>query len=195
MNDDEWFALLHALRLLGHATVGQLTGRLDASSDEVESRLLDAEATGLVTRNVFDDGWSLTSAGKARGEALAAMELDRVGARPALTTELDTFGPVNQQVTAACTRWQLTELGLAQPPAPYDGVLADLADAADQLAAIEQRLSRHLRRFAGYHRRFSTALRHSETDAGWVTGNDRDSAHRVWFELHEDLLATLGRDR
>lgn len=195
MNDDEWFALLHALRLLGHATVGQLTERLDATADEVEDRVLDAEARGLVAKSAFGDGWSLTSTGTVRDEALAAAELDRAGARLAVASELDAFGPVNHQVTAACTRWQLTELGLAQPPVPRAEVLADLADAADQLAAIEQRLSRHLRRFAGYHRRFAAALRHAETEPGWVTGIDRDSAHRVWFELHEDLLATLGRQR
>ncbi|WP_459547562.1 hypothetical protein [Nocardia sp. X0981] len=29
----------------------------------------------------------------------------------------------------------------------------------------------------------------------WMDRTDVDSRHRVWFELHEDLLATLGIDR
>ncbi|WP_298328097.1 hypothetical protein [Haloactinopolyspora sp.] len=41
----------------------------------------------------------------------------------------------------------------------------------------------------------STAVTRARTDPTWVTATDRESAHRVWFELHEDLLATLGRTR
>ena len=29
----------------------------------------------------------------------------------------------------------------------------------------------------------------------WVSGARIDSYHTVWFELHEDLLTSLGRDR
>ena len=29
----------------------------------------------------------------------------------------------------------------------------------------------------------------------WVDRTDIDSCHRVWFELHEDLIATLGLSR
>lgn len=43
--------------------------------------------------------------------------------------------------------------------------------------------------------RFTAVLHHAADDSGWVTGTDRDSAHRVWFELHEDLIATLGLTR
>jgi hypothetical protein len=32
-------------------------------------------------------------------------------------------------------------------------------------------------------------------DRPWVDGSDRDSCHTVWFQLHEDLLATLGLRR
>ncbi|MEK8226978.1 hypothetical protein NKG05_14185 [Oerskovia sp. M15] len=32
-------------------------------------------------------------------------------------------------------------------------------------------------------------------EGGWVDRTDVDSCHRVWFELHEDLVATLGIDR
>ena len=32
-------------------------------------------------------------------------------------------------------------------------------------------------------------------ERGWVDGVGLDSCHRVWFEVHEDLLATLGIPR
>jgi hypothetical protein len=32
-------------------------------------------------------------------------------------------------------------------------------------------------------------------DKEWFTGPLVDSYHTVWFELHEDLMATLGLER
>ncbi|HEY6685982.1 MAG TPA: hypothetical protein VI094_07210 [Propionibacteriaceae bacterium] len=53
-----------------------------------------------------------------------------------------------------------------------------------------------LDRFDGYADRFSTALdRIDRRDSSWVTGVGIDSCHTVWFELHEDLLATLNIER
>ncbi|MFA1541844.1 hypothetical protein [Actinomadura monticuli] len=67
--------------------------------------------------------------------------------------------------------------------------------SAAGLAAVKERLSMRLARFTGYHARFTAAVARARDDPSWVTATDRDSAHRVWFELHEDLLATLGRPR
>ncbi len=57
-------------------------------------------------------------------------------------------------------------------------------------------LSDVLARFDGYGTRFATALgRVQAGDHAWVDGVGRDSCHAVWFELHEDLIATLGLSR
>jgi len=189
--------VLHAVRVLGYAGTARIAGRSGLPVDTAEDLLLDAGSRGHVTWTQFADegGWSLTEAGRAEGERLLAAELDDAGARAVVESVLDGFGPLNDLVAAACTRWQLTELGVAATPAALADVLADLARAAEGLAGIEQRLTASLRRFAGYHARFSDAVERARHDAGWVTATDRDSAHRVWFELHEDLLATLGRAR
>lgn len=49
-----------------------------------------------------------------------------------------------------------------------------------------------LPRFGGYTARLQYALENAALDAAWLTATDRDSFHRIWFELHEDLIATLG---
>lgn len=188
---------LHAVRVLGYATTQQVSARFGLDEGVAEELLLDAQASGWVTWDRFADsgGWSLTEAGKGHGERLLTGELDSTAARAVVERELDGFGPLNDLVAGACTRWQLTELGIAQPPTPLASVLGDLTRAADGLAALEARLTAALARFAGYHRRFTAALARAHDDHAWITGTDRDSAHRVWFELHEDLLATLGRSR
>ena len=189
--------VLHAVRVLGYARTPRIAARCDLPADAVGELLLDARSRGHVSWTQFADegGWSVTEAGKAEGERLLAAELDDTGARPVLEAVMDGFATLNDLVGAACTRWQLTELGIAAAPAALSGVLADLSRAAAGLAVIEERLTAYLRRFAGYHARFRDAVERAHGDAGWVTATDRDSAHRVWFELHEDLLATLGRTR
>ena len=53
-----------------------------------------------------------------------------------------------------------------------------------------------LTRFRGYDTRFNAALKRDRSGhTAWVDRTDVDSCHRVWFELHEDLVATLGVDR
>lgn len=105
------------------------------------------------------------------------------------------FESLNRLVADACTRWQLTEMGIAEPPANLTDVVKDLSRGGAGWAVLEDRLVQRLPRLSGYHERFSVAVDRARTDPSWVAATDRESAQRVWFELHEDLLATLGRSR
>jgi hypothetical protein len=88
-------------------------------------------------------------------------------------------------------------------------VLNDHADPAYDAAVLERLGGFHvgacemlaeleglLPRFAAYRPRLDTALdRAGRGGVDWVTKPMIDSYHTVWFELHEDFLATLGRQR
>jgi hypothetical protein len=51
-------------------------------------------------------------------------------------------------------------------------------------------------RFRSYERRLASALEQLRAgDERFFTGVTVDSFHTVWFECHEDLIQTLGRDR
>jgi hypothetical protein len=53
-----------------------------------------------------------------------------------------------------------------------------------------------LDRFGRYEDRLSAAVARVEAgDHDWFTKPLIDSYHTVWFELHEDLLSTLGKER
>lgn len=189
--------VLHAVRTLGYATAARVAGRLGLAEVETTEHLLDAQARGWVAHSSFagDGGWSLTEAGRREGERLLAAELDDAGARTAVEAVYRDFLPLNDVVGAACTAWQLTELGIGDQPVTLTAVITRLDEPARALSTLETRLTAHLARFAGYHRRFASALDRARTDPAWITGTDRDSCHRVWFELHEDLIATLGLTR
>ncbi|MFD0883170.1 transcriptional regulator, partial [Streptosporangium algeriense] len=111
--------------------------------------------------------------------------------------------PLNALLLRACTDWQLRPTAgdrLAvndhSDPAWDAGVLHELASIDRALAPLAERLGRVLTRFRGYDTRFSAALARARAgEGGWVDRTDVDSCHRVWFELHEDLIATLGLNR
>jgi len=188
--------VLHAVRTLGYADADRIARRVGLPERDVVEHLLDAQAQGRVTSSSFagDSGWSMTEAGRRHGERLLAAELEEAGARRTVEHVYREFLVVNESVTAACTAWQLAELGIGTPVALGETIAA-LGAAADALDGFEQRLTRHLVRFAGYHARLEAALARSATEPGWITATDRDSFHQVWFELHEDLIATLGLER
>jgi hypothetical protein len=186
--------VLHAVRTLGYGDTARIAARVGLPEDAVREHLLDAQAHGWAAYTSFagDGGWSLTEAGRVRGERLLAAELDGVGARRVVEEVYRDFLPLNAVVTGACTAWQLAELGIGEQTMTLAETVATLQGPATALAGIEERLVSHLERFAGYHHRFSTALTKAGDEPAWITGTDRDSCHRVWFELHEDLIATLG---
>jgi hypothetical protein len=53
-----------------------------------------------------------------------------------------------------------------------------------------------LPRLGIYARKLQAALEHAEDGAiEWVSDARIESYHTVWFEMHEDLLRVLGRER
>ncbi|MFE5700052.1 hypothetical protein [Rhodococcus koreensis] len=186
--------VLHAVRILGYAETARIAARFDLSVETTVEHLLDAQARGWVTRTPFaeDSGWSLTDLGKAHGERLLAADLDRCGIRAVVVQVHREFLPHNVAVADSCTAWQLAELGIGEAIVTLDETTTRLGIAADALADFETRLVAGTDRFAGYQQRFADAVGRSSTDPGWITATDRDSCHRVWFEFHEDLIASLG---
>jgi hypothetical protein len=182
--------VLHAVRLKGFADTPAVAARFGLDTDETREGLLDAQAYGRVSRSSFADlaGWSLTEAGLRHNEAQLRDELDRTGARGIVAAVHEWFLPLNERASQVFTASQL------EPGSAADTV-ARLADLAGALRDLEEPLADGLRRFAGYHDRFTAALTRADLDPAWITGVEVDSCHRIWFEFHEDLIATLGVKR
>lgn len=157
----------------------------------------------MVSRNAGAlSGWSLTPAGRNRGERILADELDSLGVRSEVVAVYVSFQVVNADLLSICTAWQVRsgveplELNDHTDPAYDAAVLERLARfharACEMLAELEELLPR----FAAYRPRLDIALdRAARGGVAWVTKPMIDSYHTVWFELHEDILATLGRRR
>ncbi|MFN8052882.1 MAG: hypothetical protein U0Q22_15660 [Acidimicrobiales bacterium] len=201
--EDRLRPVLHGLRLLGFATVEVLADHVDDDTVEVHGVLRHAEASGwTVFRDGRMTGWSLTTNGRSYGEQLLAAELDAAMRRGAVRAHYDEFLVLNPQFLELCTDWQVRRSGDDlvtndhADPSYDEEVLARLADIDDAAQGLLERLAAELDRFDPYRQRFATAR--SRLEAGeldWFTRPTIDSYHTVWFQLHEDLLATLGLDR
>ncbi|WP_431931199.1 transcriptional regulator [Nonomuraea jabiensis] len=197
--------VLHAVRITGFGDTPVIARRYGLDAAETKEALYDAEARGWVQHTAFagTGGWSLTESGRAENERQLAAELARVGGADEVHDVYREFLPLNALLLRACTDWQLRPAGgdrLAvndHSDFAWDArILYDLAGIDRALAPLADRLGSVLTRFRGYDTRFAAALARARAGEGaWVDRTDVDSCHRVWFELHEDLIATLGIDR
>lgn len=183
---------LHAVRLKGFANRDALASRFDLDPEATSARLESYTANQWIAHSSFAgvSGWSLSEAGRRVNEAQLSEEVDATGGRAQIAQVHERFLPHNATVSAACSAVQLDPV-----PETFERCWQDLSAVAQELREIEQDVASCLSRFAGYHRRFTTALFAADADPAWLTGTEVDSCHRVWFELHEDLIATLGLSR
>lgn len=197
--------VLHAVRLLGLADSATIAERAGVGHDQTGEILREAEQHGWVQYNSFAglEGWSLTEEGRSENERQLADERASADPDDVIGAVYRDFLPLNARLVRACTDWQIkpTDEDRLAPndhadPAWDARILDELTALNVALAPLVERLAAVLTRFAGCDTRFDAALRRAQTGQNeWVDRTDIDSCHRVWFQLHEDLVATLGIDR
>jgi hypothetical protein len=103
-------AVLHALRVGGVLRRDDLCRRTGFERSVVDSALVELERASMVGRNSGTlSGWSLTPAGRNRGEQLLADELKSLGVRSEVVAVYGRFQLVNADLLAICTAWQVRE--------------------------------------------------------------------------------------
>lgn len=180
--------LLHTLRVKGAATAPALAAAL--GRERVEAELEPLVAAELVTR--AGEGpealLALTPPGQERDRELVAAELSDAGRERLGQLYANPFLPVNVEFKRLCAEWQTAgesfEL-LERAVGLHERVEAFLTAAA----ALVPRLGRYAERLDAAFERVQ------DGDGDALVGPVGETYHNVWFELHEDLIATLGRTR
>jgi hypothetical protein len=190
--------VLHALRCAGFSGRASLAAVTGLSESDVESELIDLAVAGLVTHTAGDfGGWGLTEAGRTADAERIADELASAGARAAVSAAFERFLVLNPELLDLCTAWQMRGVGGTMTmndhaDAAYDArVLDRFTDFHRRAEPVCAELSAALLRFQRYPVRLADALARAKGGELEHVADSTTSYHSVWFQLHEDLLATL----
>ncbi|WP_326645218.1 transcriptional regulator [Streptosporangium sp. NBC_01755] len=194
--------VLHTLRCIGSAGLARVSEAAGLPEPDVESELIDLAVAGLVTYVPGDfGGWGLTKAGRVEDAERISAELDAAGTRATVAEAYDGFLVLNPELLDLCTAWQLRSVdGVVIPndhtdPAYDSRVLDRLAHLDRRADVVCAQLYAAMLRFQRYRVRLTDALTRARSgELDYVT-DSLASYHSVWFQLHEDLLVTLGIPR
>jgi hypothetical protein len=179
------------------ATVADLLGRDEA---EVAPALDAAAAEGLAM--AAKGTFIVTPAGRAWLEEQYPSAFAELRNNPEASAAYERFERINRELLALFTDWQMMPAGGERIPndhsdPDYDhsvidriGVQHDCAQRPlGSFAELDGRLERYLQRLDAAYDNVLAG------DLDFLSGARVDSYHTVWFELHEDLLRMLGRER
>ncbi len=203
---DPAFLALHVLRVRGVTPTAEIAEVTGIDLDAVAALMDDHRAHDFVIlREGSLAGWALTRFGRDEDAQLARHEVEVAHANSAIDAAYHEFLKLNPLLLRLCTDWQLLppadnstppELNRHDDPAYDAEVLTRLAKVDSAAQPICTALGDALARFGNYGPRLAAARARVEAgEHDWMTKPMMDSYHSVWFELHEDLLATLGIER
>lgn len=197
----------HSLHWLMHGTAIRKHGKIE---DIAAVAGLDPQAAATLMAGAVESGRAVDVDGSymlsPAGNMILSSEYSRfcgvLRNDDAFVAAWQRFEQINDQLKGLITRWQTIEIGGKRVPndhtdSEYDeNVIGELGDLHERFEPIINDLVAGAPRLAVYRDRLETALDKAESGATeWVSDARIDSYHTVWFELHEDLLRLLGKQR
>lgn len=182
------FEVLQAILVRGFATPEQISTSSGLPADRVSPVVAAAQEAGFVKqRSGKITGASLTPAGKARLVLLTDASTT-AAQRAVIASAYDAFLAPNREFKALAAAWQVTP-DAAATQTGLEPLHREVAEVIEQAASAQERFRVYLPRL----NRALTAFRGGDADA--LARPLSESYHDIWMQLHEDLLATLGRAR
>ena len=192
---------LHGLAVKKAGSPAAVAGVLGLEEDQISTALDGAVAQGkaIGAKGTF----MLTPAGRSWLDERYPDDFADFRANPEATATYERFEKVNRELLKLFTDWQMMP-SVGGERIPNDHSDADYDNGViDRLGAQHERAERILDRFAELEPRLAVYKQRLDDaydkvlagDHDWVSGARIDSYHTVWFELHEDLLRMLGRER
>lgn len=191
---------LHGLAVKKAGAASAVAEILGADEAEVTAALEAAAESGraMAAKGMF----MATPAGRSWLDEQYPVAFADFRANPDATTAYERFERINRELLRLFTEWQMMPAGSERVPNDHSDADYDNA-IIDRLGALHERAHRPLEQFAELEPRLGEYLKRLESaydkvlagEHDWVSGARIDSYHTVWFELHEDLLRMLGRER
>ncbi len=197
---NELHLTLHGLAIKKHAGPADVASVVGLTADRVAELLQQATASG---RSVEAQGaYLLSPAGRMILDGQYSRIYADARADQSFVQTYARFERVNNELKHLITDWQMLEVGGQRvrndhANQEYDAKVLDrLGDLHERFEPILQALRKRVPRLEIYQRKLEHALAQVEAGAvQWMSDAKLESYHTVWFELHEDLLRILGRER
>lgn len=192
--------VMHGLAVKKHATPEVVAGIVGLETDEVRKVLVNlVEAKRVAEAN---GKYLLTPAARMALDCDYSRLYTDVRVHPDFKTGYEGFERLNGALKQLITDWQTLPVGGGRVPNDHSNKDYD-AKIIDRLGELHERAELVLKRLAGvvprfqiYDEKLRAALGRSEDGAiQWVSDAKIESYHTLWFELHEDLLRLMGRER
>jgi hypothetical protein len=192
--------VMHGLAVKRHSTPEAIADILGLDVDEVKAaiaRLVEAKRAVEVQGR-----YALTPPARMALDSDYSRLYADLRANPQFKAGYDGFERINGALKQLITDWQTVTVGGERIPndhgdKDYDGKIIDrLGDLHERAEAVLDQLAGALPRMRIYREKLLAALEKAEDGSvAWVSDAKIESYHTLWFELHEDLLRLMGRER
>ena len=191
---------MHGVVIKKHCDPGAVAPLIGMSIESVADELAAAEQSGRLV--VADGKYMLSPA----GHMILLGEYSRFYADLRKDTNFasafERFELINTELKQLITDWQTLEIAGKRvlndhADAEYDDkLIGRLGDLHERFEPVLTTMVTGEPRLNCYKEKLTAALEQAEDGAiEWVSDAKIDSYHTVWFEMHEDLLRLLGRER
>lgn len=192
--------VLHGLAIKKHANAEAVSSVIDVPLERVQTLLDDAVARG---RAVYaKGGYMLSPTARMALDGEYSRYYDALRNNDAFSAAYEAFEKINVELKTLITDWQTMSIGGQRVPndhsdKAYDASVVDrLGELHERADSILSRLCKGLPRLHTYQDKLLAALEKAEAgETQWVSDARSESYHTVWFELHEELLRLMGRER
>ena len=192
--------VLHGIAVKKYATVEDISSVTALDPAVVASLVNEAVAKGRA--NEANGKYLLTPIGQVTLKSSYSKVYGRLRKDAEFLSAYETFEQINNDLKQAVTDWQTVEVGGQMVPndhgdEDYDAAVIDrIGNIHERVERVLDRLGAQESRLAIYGEKLLVALERAEDgDISWVSDATIESYHTVWFELHEDLLRIMGRER
>lgn len=192
--------VMHGIAIKKYATLDDICALTALESDTVSALAAEAVAKGRVSE--VNGKYLLTPIGQFTLKSAYSKSYGALRKDNDFVAAFEDFERINNELKQAITDWQTINVGGQTVPndhsdKDYDESVIDRIGAIhERVDAVLERLGSKEARLYRYRDQLLVALEKAEDgDIAWVSDATIGSYHTIWFELHEDLLRVMGRER
>jgi hypothetical protein len=197
---NEAHLVMHGLAVKKHGTPEAIAGILGLDASEVEAVIAQLVEAKRVVK--VQGKYLLTPPARVALESDYSRLYADLRGNPQFKAGYEGFERLNGVLKQLITEWQTFSVGGERVPndhsdEEYDHKIIDrLGELHERAETVIDQLASALPRMRVYRDKLLAALEKAEDGAvAWVSDTKIESYHTLWFELHEDLLRLMGRER